>query len=473
MQEQVVFQELGLLNIINNIEPCSLFGKEKIRCLSFYKDQSVLIDEFTRVEIVGRWDKKHVHDLEGIFRRLKDLRHSIVNCGKGLTLNIVEIYEIKKFCILMERIKEILSDLEKLPDLQMQTTEGILKILDPQGKRAFDFVIDGSFSYEMQQIREKKRGIDQEIESGKGIASELRAQRDKLAIAEQVEEHNICQTLSKKIECHCSTLIDDCEVIAYIDLLLCKAHMISSSNAVLPTITENHEIIFREMFHPEVSRSVKSLGHQFIPIDISIGKGATVITGANMGGKSVALKTLGLNVALAMCGWPVFAKQASLPVIEDICYIGVEQCEKVWGLSSFGKEMHDLIETIKNIGHCSLLLLDEPAKGTNPEEGAAIVKGIVKHLSQSDGYSIIATHYDGVAMFATRQYRVLGIRDADELGVALKQMNEFDASIFGKYMNYGLCETDDVLTVPREAITICQLLGMPQNIIDEILSLLK
>ena len=246
--------------------------------------------------------------------------------------------------------------------------------------------------------------------------------------------------------------------------------MMVSKSAIIPQISENSNIAFGEMINVEVQDNLKMIGRQFVPISILINRGATVVTGANMGGKSVVLKTLGLNVALAMLGWPVFAKSAVLPLIQNIHCIGTDNSTYKIGLSSFRKEMHDLIEAIKELESGTLLLIDGPARGTNPEEGSAIVKGVVKYLSESDAFSVVTTHYDGVSALVDCHYKVLGIRNTAVFQDTLNHTDKFDCSIFDRYMCYGLCEENTDSSVSREAIAVCRLLGMPQKIIDNIIS---
>ena len=191
-----------------------------------------------------------------------------------------------------------------------------------------------------------------------------------------------------------------------------------------------------------------------------------------MGGKSVAMKTLGLNVMLAMCGWPVFAREAELPFVSEISYVGTEISDEAEGYSLFGKEMYELIQITKNIKENSLVLIDEPAKGTNPEEGTAIVKGFSAFFASQRGFFVIATHYDGVAPLANRHYRTYGFHDIEKLEKEIESMSEYTPDIFQHYMKYGIYLSQDE-KIPREAVRVCQLLGLAPEIVSLIKSYLK
>lgn len=473
MQKTGIPDELGLTYVIRKMEPQTPFGREQIQNLTFFNDRKGLIDEFSLVNAVAKWEKKQILRAEGILHRFKDVRRSLRNCAMGQPLNIIELFEIKRLCLLLEEMKTLLDEIGHSLGLEIRSIDNALKILDPQSKRNPDFVVDGQFSPRIAWIRERKREIDTKMDSRGQLSLQDKRDRDQLASEEQQEENAVCKRLSKELQSYCEEILEDCEVTAHIDLLLCKVRMMASQRAVTPTISDAREIVFEDMFNLEVLETVKSLGHTFTPISMVIGRGATVITGANMGGKSVSIKTLGLNVALAMCGWPVFARYASLPLIASVRYVGADNYENPFGLSSFGNEMHEIIEAMKAPKQQALLLFDEPARGTDPEEGAAIVKGIVEYLAQECAYAVITTHYDSVAKLATRQYRVLGIKDIQSLQEALDNADQFDATIFGRHMNYGLHEISTDCEAPREAVTICRLLGMPRNLIDSILMHLR
>jgi Mismatch repair ATPase (MutS family) len=136
-----------------------------------------------------------------------------------------------------------------------------------------------------------------------------------------------------------------------------------------------------------------------------------VITGANMGGKSLTLKTLLLNVTLAQLGFFVFADYVSLPVL-DYIYMIMDDLQSVnRGLSSFGAEIKALDEAIDlSLSGRGLIVMDELARGTNPQEGKAIVNAVVRFLNDKDTFSVISTHYDSIDLKDVVQYRVRGLK---------------------------------------------------------------
>ena len=120
-------------------------------------------------------------------------------------------------------------------------------------------------------------------------------------------------------------------------------------------------------------------------------------------------------------------------------------------------------------GSFSFLLLDEFARGTNPEEGAAIVQAVTEYLNEKHAITVLATHFDDVAPKAKAHYQVVGLRDLDltQLQQELAGMqDQAGAEHISRYMNYGLYRVEGAQDCPRDALNICRLLGMKPEILQ-------
>ncbi|MBO5727532.1 MAG: hypothetical protein J6R39_02765, partial [Oscillospiraceae bacterium] len=229
--------------------------------------------------------------------------------------------------------------------------------------------------------------------------------------------------------------------------------------------------------NPKVLDLLRDQKKTFTPVSIALDKGAAVITGANMGGKSVAMKTIALNVLLTHCGFFPFAAKASIPLFDSIHIISEDQESVDRGLSSFGGEMVRFNQMIRQMqGQFPLILLDEFARGTNPDEGAAIVQAVTKYLNRQNAVSVLATHYDGVARWGKAHYQVIGLKQLD-LDALRKELagcsGDAGVELISRHMNYGLYRVEDAQDCPRDAVNIYRLLDMKDEIlqgIDEILS---
>jgi len=138
---------------------------------------------------------------------------------------------------------------------------------------------------------------------------------------------------------------------------------------------------------------------QCVPVDVRLEPGASIIiiTGPNAGGKTVLLKTVGVNVLLALCGCYVLAQRdGRVPVFAEILAdIGDAQSIEAH-LSTFTSHLSRLGEILKQAGERTLVLLDEVGVGTDPIEGAALATGVVKYLRSRRAYALATSHYEAL-----------------------------------------------------------------------------
>jgi DNA mismatch repair protein MutS2 len=139
-----------------------------------------------------------------------------------------------------------------------------------------------------------------------------------------------------------------------------------------------------------------------VPIDISLNAGERliVVSGPNTGGKTVSLKSVGLNHIIGMCGLPVFAKKARMISFSDIrADIGDKQ-SLAMDLSTFSSHMSNIKDMLQNIGSCPLVLFDELGTGTDPKEGAALALGILEYLKKTGAFVMLTTHFSELKTYA-------------------------------------------------------------------------
>ena len=145
------------------------------------------------------------------------------------------------------------------------------------------------------------------------------------------------------------------------------------------------------------------LDNEAIPLSINIGPRwrALVITGPNTGGKTVAMKTVGLLALMHQSGIHIPAEEGSTLPVFDAVFADIGDQQSISdSVSTLGSHIRNVINILKNATPKSLVLLDELGNSTEPEEGAAIAKAIIGHLVKRDIATIVTTHHREVATFA-------------------------------------------------------------------------
>ncbi len=157
--------------------------------------------------------------------------------------------------------------------------------------------------------------------------------------------------------------------------------------------------------HPLLAMAERAGGRAVIPLDLELGQGSRVllVSGPNMVGKTVVLKTAGLAVALSHAGFAVTADEGSaVPEIASVVVdLGDEQSVDQ-GLSSFAAHLKVLGRMAEAAGPESLLLCDELGAGTDPEEGAALGRALVEHFAERGAWCIVTTHLGSLKRLAGR-----------------------------------------------------------------------
>jgi len=220
------------------------------------------------------------------------------------------------------------------------------------------------------------------------------------------------------------------------------------------------------MVNPVIADILAADGMTFQPVSLMLQQGPCLLTGANMSGKTVVLKTLALVQALTQFSFFIPARKAVIPLVKDVFLVIGDKQDHYRGLSSYAAEMLELdkIMGIVKEGADVLVLADEPARTTNPAEGAAILCALIAFLQQYNVRSLVSTHY-GELDVSVRKLRVAGFEGGKATG-------RLDPASVSKYMNYSLIEDKDD-AVPKEALLIAQLLGVDASFIQMAQNFLK
>jgi DNA mismatch repair protein MutS2 len=274
---------------------------------------------------------------------------------------------------------------------------------------------------------------------------------------EQHEIDRILDGLSAQVGARAAALTAMVEAAAAVDLAMAKARLAFAMRATRPAIWSGdgeanpnghptHRIRLERARHPLLDPAT------VVPIDVELGESFRVllITGPNTGGKTVALKTVGLLVLMAQAGLFLPAADGSLVSVFPAVFadIGDEQ-SIAQSLSTFSAHMRNVIGMLEHVTADSLVLLDELGAGTDPQEGSALARALIAELLASGALTIATTHYSEVKAFA---YATPGVENASV---------EFDVQSLAP--TYRL-----LIGTPGKsnALAIARRLGMPAAIVD-------
>ncbi|MGI6620886.1 MAG: MutS-related protein [Bacillota bacterium] len=218
------------------------------------------------------------------------------------------------------------------------------------------------------------------------------------------QEAQVLRELSLELRTHLQAMEAASCALGELDFLLSKAELARAMDATRPVIREEpghtppSDLMLRDAFHPLVKDEVESRGGKYQRISIELDSTVSVITGPNMGGKTVALSTVGLCVAMAQWGLMVPCSKMEFSLY-DFIYFQPGQ-EQTPGLSSFAAEIVSLKQPLSRMGERGLILLDEVGRGANPSQGRALYAALLQYYMENDkaGSTVLATtHYHGLA----------------------------------------------------------------------------
>jgi len=220
-------------------------------------------------------------------------------------------------------------------------------------------------------------------------------------VEERQEIERILAELSAMVGAAAEDINANIGILARLDLALAKAYYAEKIRAVEPEIADGAEGGARLL--KLINARHPLLRGEAIPLNVEIGRDfcILIISGPNAGGKTVALKTIGLLVLMAQAGLPVpCADGTVMPVYDEVfADIGDEQSIEQT-LSTFSAHISNLARIVKKSSPHSLVLLDELGISTDPGEGAALAQAILTHFLDSGTNVVVTTHYSELKAFA-------------------------------------------------------------------------
>jgi DNA mismatch repair protein MutS2 len=298
--------------------------------------------------------------------------------------------------------------------------------LQKERETPFEMIFSVKTSAGENENLQHKENVDKEIE---------KEERSKLA------------SLAKEFKPYLEEMEEWCICLGLWDWRWTKAKwLVHRKGFCWPTHHPQQVHIHKGRYLP-VEAQLSQEGKEFTPLSITMSNGLTTIVGSNMGGKSIAVKTIALLLALAHYGMPIPASSFSTPLFKRLVAISGDQQNIEKGLSTFGAEITRLTQVIEKKNQ--VLIMDELARGTNPHEGEALALAIGKYVAKQKGQiGVLITHFSILnSIKEADHYRVIGLEKEGQ-------------------MNYLLVKNEQQ-EIPRHALMMAQILGLPKVIIEE------
>ena len=373
---------------------------------------------------------------------LKDIHTTLSRLENGAVLDDIELFEVKYLAIVSSEVLALLQE-QNIVAVGLPHLRKVVEILDPDGVNIPSFYVYDSYSDELREVRKQIKAIQG---NGEELPDDKRQQLAVLLQRNADLELEIREMLSGRLREFAGDLSVALRNLSFLDILIAKAGQMKKLGLCFPVVVEDGETFYNGMFNPAVKDALVAKGKEYMPVDIEFEREPVTIIGANMGGKTVVLKSLALNQLLTQFGFGVAAHDCCVNLVDEVALcIGDDQSiEK--GISSFAAEMMAINKVVLKIreGRNMLALVDEPARTTNPVEGTALVEGLLDVLGEIKGGFVLTTHYN-ILNGNVKRYRVKGLRD--------------------NIMDYTL-EVTHCGDVPHEAVAIAESLGIDPQWIE-------
>lgn len=432
--------------LLDHLPIQSGLGEKTLLSFPFHTNPDQISSELNNVAYTKKWYFQHAEQdtICHVIHEIKDISGILKRLKNNEILDDIDLFEIKKGTLLLQKIRTQLTN-TNFQLIEFHNLAPVIHHLDPEGTEIPHFYIYSAYDPQLAQIRK---------EMEKSISSD---ERENLFQKATKMEDQIRKRLSISLRQYVSKLEHNFQQTGKLDLWIAKAKLAQLWNCCQPKVSD-HNISYKGLFHPITKDRLSKENKKFQSIHIDLYQNPTLITGANMSGKTIFLKSLAFAQYMFQFGMFVPAREAAICPVDEIYFSMGDQSSELSGLSSFAFEIltinHIIQETKKR--RKLLILVDELARTTNPSEGVILVNAFLELMSRYPNFSIVTTHYSGIKA-PCRRLRVKGLQIDETMG-------SLDPKDLNQYMDYTLIEIlhEDV---PQEALKISRLLGVDQDLL--------
>ena len=291
--------------------------------------------------------------------------------------------------------------------------------------------------------------------SGKGATvfmqpsaiAKLQAEQSVLTLEEDSEIRRILYTLTALVSDWAAAFRRNMEAMEILDVLFAKAKLSAAMHAHEVEIGSSRMLCIKKGRHPLLDAET------CVPLDFEMDAERTgvIITGPNTGGKTVALKTVGLLSLMAQSGLHIPCAKGSVIAMRDAFWCDIGDSQSITqNLSTFSGHMTNIIDILKHASPDSFVLLDELGSGTDPAEGMGIAVAVLSELQRRGCMFLVTTHYAEVKQYAEETDGIVSARMA------------FDKESLQPMYVLEMGKTGESC-----ALYIAQKLGLPQHLLEQ------
>jgi DNA mismatch repair protein MutS2 len=311
-------------------------------------------------------------------------------------------------------LKDLRSDIERLDNKMRMKAESILKankdslsdqfITIRNGRICLPVKKDCKFKINGSVIEKSSTGATLFIEPT-AVAS-LNEELQELKIEEENEERRILYTLTSMVAEKIEVFLQNTGIMEKLDYIFAKGRLSVELDGKAPHINTDRIIKIVNGKHPLMDKDI------CVPLNFNLGgnTNGVIITGPNTGGKTVAIKTVGLHCLMAQCGLHIPCDEGDICLNSQVlCDIGDGQNISE-NLSTFSAHITNVLDILKKAGRESLVIMDELGSGTDPTEGMGIAIAILEELRKSNCLFLVTTHYPEVKNYGEKTENILNAR---------------------------------------------------------------
>ena len=297
-------------------------------------------------------------------------------------------------------------EVEKQRHLIQQSLERFLRAHHEDGTLQEDFVTIRNDRFVVPVVTGRERRVDGVIHGASGSGRtlfvepletiDLNNEMVRLREEELREVHRILREFTARLRTHAVEIAATASALGELELLFAKAEFAIDFDCTVPRLSppETRVLILREARHPLLADIFRTQRKTVVPVSLSLDESTRtlLISGPNTGGKTVALKTVGLLALMTQAGLPVPATEAEFPLFDEVLAdIGDHQSIQE-SLSSFSAHMVMLRTMLERATPDSLVLVDELGRATDPEEGGALGVAVLETFRRHGAFTLASTH---------------------------------------------------------------------------------